>query len=104
MSQSTNDAYPTAFRLALIFSMRKVINAIEYLAEAFDAKGTEFAHVLKMGRTQLQDAVPMTLGQEFDAWATMLKEDVARLREMKKTSERSKPRSNCHRNGYQYSP
>lgn len=84
MSQSTNDAYPTAFRLALIFSMRKVINAIEYLAEAFDAKGTEFAHVLKMGRTQLQDAVPMTLGQEFDAWATMLKEDVARLREMKK--------------------
>jgi aspartate ammonia-lyase len=84
MSQSTNDAYPTAFRLALIFSMRKVINAVEYLSEAFEAKGEEFAHILKMGRTQLQDAVPMTLGQEFAAWATMLKEDVARLSEMKK--------------------
>jgi len=84
MSQSTNDAYPTAFRLALILSMRKVISAIEYLAEVFESKGEEFAHILKMGRTQLQDAVPMTLGQEFTAWSIMLKEDMARLSEMKK--------------------
>lgn len=81
MSQSTNDVYPTAIRLALILEIRELMIAVEYLHDAFAAKGKEFGHILKMGRTQLQDAVPMTLGQEFDAWATMIGEDVERLRE-----------------------
>ncbi|GAB7024684.1 aspartate ammonia-lyase [Salidesulfovibrio brasiliensis] len=81
MSQSTNDVYPTALRLALILEIRDLMIAVEYLHDALASKGKEFAHILKMGRTQLQDAVPMTLGQEFDAWATMVGEDVDRLRE-----------------------
>lgn len=81
MSQSTNDVYPTSLRLALILEIRELMLAVEYLRDAFAQKGKEFAHILKMGRTQLQDAVPMTLGQEFDAWATMIGEDVPRLHE-----------------------
>ena len=81
MAQSTNDAYPTALRLAIIFAATPLIEALDELAYAFKAKAVEFADVLKMGRTQLQDAVPMTLGQEFDAFFVTLKEDVARLRE-----------------------
>lgn len=81
MSQSTNDAYPTALRLAIIFASEPLIAALDELAYAFKAKAVEFADVLKIGRTQLQDAVPMTLGQEFDAWFATIKEDVARLKE-----------------------
>ena len=81
MAQSTNDAYPTALRLAVIFAADPLIAALDELAYAFKAKAVEFADVLKIGRTQLQDAVPMTLGQEFDAFYTTVKEDVARLRE-----------------------
>jgi aspartate ammonia-lyase len=80
-SQSTNDVYPTAFRLALYTILGSLGQALEYLLEGFAAKGTEFADVVKMGRTQLQDAVPMTLGQEFSAYATTIGEDVLRLRE-----------------------
>ena len=79
MSQSTNDVYPTAVKLALLLSNRKLISALNYLIEAFRAKGVQFAHVIKMGRTQLQDAVPMTLGQEFEAYAANLSEEIARL-------------------------
>ena len=82
MSQSTNDAYPTALRLAVIFGTEPLIAALDDLAFAFKVKAVEFADVLKMGRTQLQDAVPMTVGQEFDGFHATLKEDVARLREI----------------------
>jgi aspartate ammonia-lyase len=78
-SQSTNDAYPTAFRIALHEKLGQLVEELKRLQKAFAVKGAEFADVLKMGRTQLQDAVPMTLGQEFDAYATTLGEDVERL-------------------------
>ncbi|MGH6796351.1 MAG: lyase family protein, partial [Methylocella sp.] len=81
MAQSTNDAYPTALRLALIFATVPLVRALQELAYAFKAKAVESADVLKTGRTQLQDAVPMTLGQEFDAFHTPVKEDIDRLKE-----------------------
>jgi aspartate ammonia-lyase len=79
--QSTNDAYPTAFRLALILRLESYIEAIAKLQAAFAAKAKEFDRVLKMGRTHLQDAVPMTLGQELNGWATTMGEEIHRLRE-----------------------
>ncbi|MFI2078680.1 MULTISPECIES: aspartate ammonia-lyase [Streptomyces] len=79
--QSTNDVYPTAVKLALQLAAARLLEAMEVLRQAFAAKAEEFADVLKMGRTQLQDAVPMTLGQEFAAYAVMLDEDRARLAE-----------------------
>ncbi|WFS61434.1 aspartate ammonia-lyase [Pseudodesulfovibrio thermohalotolerans] len=81
MSQSTNDVYPSALNIALILDIRELIEAMDYLRNAFRRKGGEFADVLKMGRTQLQDAVPMTLGQEFSAWSVMIGEDMQRLNE-----------------------
>ena len=80
-SQSTNDAYPTAFRIALYRKIDEYITSVERLQIAFAQKGEEFDHVLKMGRTQLQDAVPMTLGQEFHGFATTVSEDIKRLQE-----------------------
>ncbi|SDJ53991.1 aspartate ammonia-lyase [Microbulbifer yueqingensis] len=82
MSQSTNDVYPTALRLAMVFGLRELTVAAGELQEALAEKGREFSSVLKMGRTQLQDAVPMSLGQEFSAFATNIGEEVARLNEM----------------------
>lgn len=84
LSQSTNDAYPTAFRMALYLKIDAFADALEQLQKEFYEKGKEFSNVLKMGRTQLQDAVPMTLGQEFNAFATTIGEDVLRLREAEK--------------------
>lgn len=81
LSQSTNDVYPTAFRIAVHHEIAALLAALEQLQDAFRHKGVEFARVLKMGRTQLQDAVPMTLGQEFDAFAVTIGEDVRRLQE-----------------------
>ena len=81
MSQSTNDVYPTALRLASCFSIQRLLAAMADLRAAFAAKSDEFKDILKIGRTQLQDAVPMTLGQEFSVYAVMLGEDEARLRE-----------------------
>ena len=81
MSQSTNDVYPTALKLALVFAIDHLLAAMEGLRAAFAAKAEEFADVLKIGRTQLQDAVPMTLGQEFSTYAVMMHEDIDRLRE-----------------------
>ncbi|QWF83125.1 aspartate ammonia-lyase [Amycolatopsis sp. CA-230715] len=80
-SQSTNDAYPTAVNVATIIAARELSEAMEELQKAFATKAVEFHDVLKMGRTQLQDAVPMTLGQEFGTYAVMLDEDRARLAE-----------------------
>ena len=82
LSQSTNDVYPTAIRLAILFSQEQLGGALERLAAEFERKSEDFADILKLGRTQLQDAVPMTLGQEFGAFAITLREDVARLKEI----------------------
>ncbi|MBD3170207.1 MAG: aspartate ammonia-lyase [candidate division Zixibacteria bacterium] len=79
LSQSTNDAYPTALKIALILSNQKLVKVLESLAGSFRAKAGEFAGIIKMGRTQLQDAVPMTLGQEFESYATTLEEEITRL-------------------------
>jgi len=78
-SQSTNCAYPTGFRIAVYNSILKVIDAVEYLKSAFDLKAIENKNILKMGRTQLQDAVPMTVGQEFHAWSVTLNEEIRAL-------------------------
>lgn len=77
--QSTNDAYPTGFRVAIYFYINHLIKRIEYLISSLDQKAEVFAEVLKMGRTQLQDAVPMSLGDEFGAWATNLQEEIKSL-------------------------
>jgi aspartate ammonia-lyase len=82
MSQSTNDAVPTALKIACWFAIYRLIGAMDELRRAFETKAREFKNILKMGRTQLQDAVPMTLGQEFSAYAVMLEEDEERLREV----------------------
>ncbi|MCW3464086.1 aspartate ammonia-lyase [Chitinophaga nivalis] len=83
-SQSTNDAYPTAFRIALINKLTGYSNTLGDLANAFGEKGIEFRNVLKMGRTQLQDAVPMSLGDEFKAFATNLNEELSRIEDSKR--------------------
>jgi aspartate ammonia-lyase len=83
-SQSTNDAYPTAFRLALYLKIESFIAALLVVQHAFAVKAGSFKHVLKMGRTQLQDAVPMTLGEELNSFATTLGEDVLRMKEAQK--------------------
>ncbi|WP_370894475.1 aspartate ammonia-lyase [Janibacter sp. GXQ6167] len=78
-SQSTNDAYPTGFRIGLVFALRRLLAAIEELRDSCAMKAEEFAPVLKMGRTQLQDAVPMSLGQEFAGYAATLDEEIGRI-------------------------
>ncbi len=72
MGQSTNDVFPTATRVALLIGMRPLVDAARGLASALQEKATAFAHVLKVGRTHLQDAVPMTLGQEFGGYAACI--------------------------------
>lgn len=79
-SQSTNDAYPTAIKLAVIFSLKDTLAAMGELRSALAGKEKEFANVLKMGRTENQDAVPMTLGQEFGAYAVMIDTAMAALK------------------------
>ena len=81
LSQSTNDAYPTALRVALYERLFELTEAMAVLKESFEKKAVEFKDVLKMGRTQLQDAVPMTLGQEFKTFAVMFGEDMQRVKE-----------------------
>src|SRR5699024_10194421 len=82
MAQSTNDACPTAIRVGLLLGHNDLLQSLAGLIDAFDDKSDEFSHVLKMGRTQLQDAVPMTLGQEFKAFAANLNEDLKRLKSL----------------------
>ncbi|RRQ27419.1 aspartate ammonia-lyase [Rhodococcus sp. Eu-32] len=81
LGQSTNDVYPTAVKIAVRSTLADLEAAMAHLAAAFAAKALEFADVIKMGRTQLQDAVPMTLGQEFGTYAVMIGEDIHRLGE-----------------------
>ncbi|MCD1286264.1 MULTISPECIES: aspartate ammonia-lyase [unclassified Brevibacterium] len=84
LSQSTNDAYPTAVKLGTIFAIKRLLSALGELEESFAAKSREFHDIVKMGRTQLQDAVPMTLGQEFGSYAVTVGEDRERLAEAEK--------------------
>ncbi len=81
LSQSTNDAYPSAMKIALYRHIGDLMKSLEKLVDAFREKGKEFSQVIKMGRTQLQDAVPMTLGQEFEAFAYTLNEEVQRIKQ-----------------------
>lgn len=81
-SQSTNDVYPTAIKLAMVLGIKRLLEEHALLSRAFHAKGREFNDILKIGRTQLQDAVPMTLGQEFRGFAHTLEEDYDRLAEV----------------------
>lgn len=84
LSQSTNDAYPTALRMALHDYLSDLAKAMEHLKRAYERKAKEFENVLKMGRTQLQDAVPMTLGREFQTFVVMMDEDIERVLEARK--------------------
>ncbi|MEC4116536.1 aspartate ammonia-lyase [Myroides phaeus] len=79
LSQSTNDAYPTSLKVAVFEMNKKVVDRLEKLVKGFEAKAKEFENIIKMGRTQLQDAVPMTLGQEFGGFAYTLKKEIAAL-------------------------
>ncbi|ERF78797.1 MULTISPECIES: aspartate ammonia-lyase [Gallibacterium] len=78
-SQSTNDTYPTGFRIAVYNSILKLVEKLQYLHDGFQNKADEFSNILKMGRTQLQDAVPMTVGQEFKAFAVLIDEEIKNL-------------------------
>jgi len=81
MGQSTNDVYPTAIKIATIQGAHELLTAMAHLRQALVRKAVEFDDVVKVGRTQLQDAVPMTLGQEFSTYAVMVDEDERRIRE-----------------------
>ncbi|MCO5232950.1 MAG: aspartate ammonia-lyase [Chitinophagales bacterium] len=78
-SQSTNDAYPTAIKIAIYLMHQNLLKSMKKTVDAFRAKGVEFASIIKMGRTQLQDAVPMTLGQEFEAFAVAVENEIPKL-------------------------
>jgi aspartate ammonia-lyase len=84
MSQSTNDSYPTAIKVALIMRNEKLIGELQKLIASFRAKGNQYLEVVKMGRTELQDAVPMTVGQEFHAFAAALEGEVQLLKDSEK--------------------
>ena len=81
-SQSTNDVYPTAIRIAAIRALQALCLALGDLADSFEGKGLEFAPIIKLGRTELQDAVPMSLGAEFHAFGVTIKEDIERIRDV----------------------
>jgi aspartate ammonia-lyase len=84
LSQSTNDTYPTALKVAFLLRNDKLIAELQTLAASFRAKGDAFLMVVKMGRTELQDAVPMTVGQEFHAFAASLEAEIALLKDAEK--------------------
>jgi len=88
MSQSTNDAYPTALRLSILINRRTLVIALELLIKSLRTKSEEFTDVLKIGRTQLQDAVPMTLGQEFGAFSTTLEYEIDRINDLSELFEK----------------
>jgi aspartate ammonia-lyase len=85
MSQSTNDSYPTAIKVALILRNERLIAELERLVASFRAKGNAYLKVVKMGRTEMQDAVPMTVGQEFHAFASSLDDEIKLLRDAEKS-------------------
>jgi len=81
LSQSTNDAYPTGVKLGILFYNKMIEKALTELVESLKRKGQEFKHVITMGRTHLQDAIPLTLGQEFDAYAATLEKEIDSLKQ-----------------------
>jgi aspartate ammonia-lyase len=83
-SQSTNDSYPTAIKVAILLRNDKLIEEMQKLVASFRAKGNAFLKIVKMGRTEMQDAVPMTVGQEFHAFAAGLESEIKFLREAEK--------------------
>src|SRR5258708_34606968 len=85
MSQSTNDSYPTAIKVAVLLRNDKLIEELQKLAASFRAKGDAYLKIVKMGRTELQDAVPMTVGQEFHAFASSLESQIEELRNAEKS-------------------
>ena len=85
MSQSTNDSYPTAIKVAFVLRNGKLIEELEKLSASFRAKGAAYIDIVKMGRTELQDAVPMTIGQEFYAFAAALDGEIQLLRDAEKS-------------------
>jgi len=85
MSQSTNDSYPTAIKVAFVLRNDKLIGELQKLAASFRAKGAAYLEVVKMGRTELQDAVPMTVGQEFYAFAASLESEIQLLKDAEKS-------------------
>lgn len=97
MSQSTNGVYPTAARLATLCADAALVAELKKLVAAFEIKGTEFQSIGKLGRTQLQDAVPMTLGEEFLAFATTLEEDVKKTPGDQQKLQRNQPWRHCDR-------
>ena len=84
MSQSTNDSYPTAIKVAFILRNDKLISELQKLVASFRMKGDAFLEIVKMGRTEMQDAVPMTVGQEFHAFAASLEDEIKLLRDAEK--------------------
>jgi aspartate ammonia-lyase len=84
MSQSTNDSYPTAIKVAFLLRNDKLIEELQKLVASFRAKGNAYLEVVKMGRTEMQDAVPMTVGQEFHAFAASLESEIALLKDAEK--------------------
>jgi hypothetical protein len=104
LGQSTNDAYPTAVRVATVLEQRDLADALRELEHALREKAEEFADVLKMGRTQLQDAVPMTLGQEFGAFADTTAEDIPAPGGGRPAPPGGEPGRHGHRNRHQRRP
>jgi len=84
MSQSTNDSYPTALKVAFLLRNDRLIDELQKLVTSFRLKGDAFLEVVKMGRTEMQDAVPMTVGQEFHAFAASLEDEIKLLRDSEK--------------------
>src|SRR3954454_4339886 len=85
MSQSTNDSYPTAIKVALLVRNDKLVAELQKLSASFRAKGDAYLEIVKMGRTELQDAVPMTVGQEFHAFAASLDDEITGLKDAEKS-------------------
>src|SRR5581483_2404939 len=85
MSQSTNDSYPTAIKVAIVLRNEKLIKELEQLAQSFRMKGDAYLEIVKMGRTEMQDAVPMTVGQEFHAFAESLEWEIKALKDAEKS-------------------
>ncbi|MFD6439437.1 aspartate ammonia-lyase [Peribacillus sp. NPDC060186] len=81
MSQSTNDVFPTTIHIATLISLEKLLNTMEYMLTIFRKKAQQFDHVIKMGRTHLQDAVPIRLGQEFEAYSRVVERDIKRIQQ-----------------------
>ncbi|MCT6923632.1 aspartate ammonia-lyase [Metasolibacillus sp.] len=79
MSQSTNDAFPTAMHIAILTLIEELLATMQHMQDTFDKKAAQFAHVIKMGRTHLQDAVPIRLGQEFEAYSRVIGRDIKRI-------------------------